>query len=177
MSQAWRGSPSQADLFLTRHCWRKGLLRLQGVSWHLILVYHTGLYAAPLAEWHICCYSIGDVTPQSIAALSCSRYVFLAGPLSGGLSCMSDGGSGERRFSLVRSYVWSSYCWLKHAKEVRTVDAGPSPSSHSKGSLRRFVARLAAGAAPLKLRFSADATSGPKSLCRLSLPVLSPPGI
>lgn len=90
---------------------------------------------------------------------------------------MSDGGSGERRFSLGRSSIWSSFCWLKRAKEVRTVDAGPSPSSQSKGSLWRFVARLAIGAETLKLAFNAEATSGTKIARRLSLPVLSPPGI
>jgi len=41
---------------------------------------------------------------------------------------MSDGGSGQRCSSLVRSADWYCFCWLKRAKEVRTVDAGPSPS-------------------------------------------------
>jgi hypothetical protein len=90
---------------------------------------------------------------------------------------MSDGGPGERRFSLVRSVVWYSFCWLKCAKEVRTVDAGPSPSSQSNGSQRRFVASVTTGAAALKARFNTDATGGMKSVCRLSLPVMNPPGI
>jgi hypothetical protein len=91
---------------------------------------------------------------------------------------MFDGDPDERRFSLVRSsYVWNSSCWLKRAKEVRAVDAGPSPSSHSKDSQRRFVASATTGAAPLKHRFSAGVIGGTKSICRLSLPVLTPPGI
>ena len=90
---------------------------------------------------------------------------------------MSDGGSGERRFPLARSYAWYPSSWLKRAKEVRILDAGPSPSSQSSGSLWRFVARLTTGAAPLKLRFSTGATGGTKSACRLSLPVHTPPGI
>lgn len=90
---------------------------------------------------------------------------------------MSDGGPDERRFSLVRSYAWYCSCWLKCAKEVRAVDAGPSPSSQSKGSQRRFVASVTTGAAALKLRLNPDATGGTQRAARLSLPVLTPPGI
>ena len=89
---------------------------------------------------------------------------------------MSDGGSGERRFPLVRSTVLYDLRWLKCAKEVRAVDAGPSPSSQSKGSLWRFVARVTTGAAALRPGFSVGGTGGTQGACRLVLPVLSPPG-
>ncbi len=90
---------------------------------------------------------------------------------------MSDGGPGERWFMLVRSAVCSSSCWLKRAKEVMTVDAGPSPSSsQSNGSQRRFVASVTTEAAALQAHLGA-AIGGTKRLCRLSLPVFTPPGI
>ena len=90
---------------------------------------------------------------------------------------MSDGGPGERWLALVRSVCLYTVCWLKCAKEVRAVDAGPSPSRQSSSSQRRFVARVTTGAAPLKPHFSARATGGTKSVCRLTSPVFAPPGI
>ena len=90
---------------------------------------------------------------------------------------MSDGGPGERWSLLARSVVWYASCWLKCAKEVRTLDAGPSPSSQSNGSQWRFAARVTTGAASLKPGFSAGVSGGTQSVCRLSLPVLRPPGI
>lgn len=89
---------------------------------------------------------------------------------------MSDGGSGEQPFLLVRSTVWSYMCWLYHAKGVRTVDAGPSPSSYSQDSQRRFLASWTTEAETARHSRSADAIDGMNNARRLSSPVFAPPG-
>jgi hypothetical protein len=80
---------------------------------------------------------------------------------------MSDGESGERRVLLSGFLDRSVYRWLFHAKGVRILDAGPSPSSLSV-ILWRSVTSCATEAS--------FAGSGKQRQSRLNLPTFAPLG-